>query len=130
MSARVTLLTAVMAELGGNEMLEPLSVFDAPPTRALFPYAVVEDPVLEARNAAGVEGRVGTLAITYRDEGERPLRLRGAIALTEELIDLMPTALGDGWRLAGLALARSRLARVKDGWLARSEWAVRVFRSN
>ena len=100
----------------------------APPVRASAPYAVIEEPALKADNAAGVTGRVGTLAITYQDGGERPMRLRGRIALAEELVDLLPTAIGGGWRLGGIALVRSRLTRAKDGWLGRSEWVVRMYR--
>ena len=129
MSAASMLVAAVLAELA-TEDLYPLMVFDAPPVRAGYPYAVIDEPQLAAANAAGVKGRIGTLAITYFDGGERPMPLRGRVALAEELIDLLPSALGDGWRLAGIALARSRLARTKDGWMARSEWAVRVFKVN
>lgn len=128
MSAAEALRLAIMAELLDTDELAPLQVFDAPPVRSAAPWAVVEEPVLAARNAAGVTGRTGSFAIDFRDGGERPMRLRGLMALTEELVDLLPTALPDGWRLASLALARSRLARGKDGWIGRSEWAVRVFR--
>ena len=127
MSAGSALVAAVMAALA-TEDLAPLVVFDAPPVRAGYPYAVIDEPQFAAADAAGVKGRTGTLAITWFDGGERPMPLRGRVASAEALIDLLPSALGDGWRLAGIALARSRLARTKDGWVARSEWAVRVFR--
>lgn len=127
MSAAVALVAAVRAVLD-SENLYPLVVFDAPPVRSGYPYAVIDEPQLGAADAAGVRGRIGTLAITYWDEGERPMPLRSRVALVEELIDLLPTAIGDGWRIGGIALARSRLARTKTGWMARSEWAVRVFR--
>ena len=128
MSAGSVLVAAVMAELATEE-LTPLVVFDAPPVRAGFPYAVIDEPQLASANAAGVKGRVGTLAITYYDAGERPMPLRSRVALAEELIDLLPSAVGDGWRVGGMMLARSRLMRTKDGWTARSEWAVRMFKA-
>lgn len=130
MSAAAVLQAAVVAVLTADDALTELSVFDAPPVRGLVPQAVVEEPVLAAFDAAGVTGRIGTLAIGFRDEGEVPTRLRILMAIAEEAVDLMPGALADGWRIGGLALARSRLARTKDGWLGRSEWAVRVFRVN
>ena len=88
MTAGEALVAAVLAELRTAE-LDPLMVFDAPPVRASPPYAVIEEPALKADNAAGVTGRVGTVAITYQDSGERPMRLRGCIALAEELADLV-----------------------------------------
>ena len=126
-SAGAALVEAVFAELQ-HEDLRPLVVFDAPPVRAGPPYAVIDEPVLRAEDAAGVQGRTGTLAISFHDGGERPLRLRAMVALADELIALLPTAIGGGWRVGGLALARSRLTRTKDGWTARSEWVVRMFK--
>ncbi|HEU0043851.1 hypothetical protein [Sphingomonas sp.] len=128
MSAGSALVEAVLAELR-HEELQPLVVFDAPPVRAGLPYAVIEEPVLKSENAAGVQGRTGMLAISFHDDGERPLPLRGMVAFADELIALLPTEIGEGWRIGGLALARSRLTRTKEGWTARSEWSVRMFRA-
>ena len=129
-AAAAVLQAAVLAVLAADTELTGLRVFDAPPVRGLVPYAVIEEPVLESFDAAGVTGRIGTLAIGFRDEGEVPMRLRLLMAIAEEAVDLMPGTLADGWRIGGLVLARSRLARTKDGWLGRAEWAVRVFRVN
>lgn len=129
MSGGAALVAAVLARLQADD-LAPLTVFDAPPVRAALPYAVIEEPQLGAADAAGVAGRIGTLAISFWDAGERPVRLRGNVTLVEQLIEQLPGTLADGWRIGGLVLARSRLARTKDGWLARSEWAVRIFRVN
>lgn len=131
MSAGAWLVAATLAHLDGNAAIDPLRVFDLVPDRAVFPWAQIEDPVLSAQDGAGVTGRVGTLAITCRDGGERPARLRGLIGRMEEQMAALPSDLGgEGWRLTSIALARSRIVRVKDGWAARSEWAVRVFRVN
>ena len=128
MSAAALLQAAVLTELLETDELDGLAVFDAPPVRAITPYAVVEDPVLEAADAAGVSGRVGVLAISFRDDGERPLRLRSLMALADEIVSLLATALPDGWRVTAIRQQRSRLQRAKDGWVGRSEWAVRIFR--
>lgn len=130
MSAGDTLVTAAMASLHAEDVLDVLTVFDAPPTRGFFPYAVVGEPVLHAVDAAGVTGRAGTLIVTYRDGGERPLALRLLMAVAEETVAALPADIGDGWRLAGIALASSRLDRTKDGWTGRSAWSVRLFRMN
>jgi hypothetical protein len=94
----------------------------------VHPYAVVEDAQLKAFDAAGVVGRIGTLAIGFTDTGEFPTRLRVLMVIAEDAVGALSPALDGGWRLAGLELARSRLARTKDGWLGRAEWAVRLFR--
>lgn len=131
MSAGDRLAAATIARLDGNEALEPLRVYDWPPERAGVPYAQIEDPVLRADDGAGVTGRVGTLAIALRDGGERPARLRLLMARVEEqMAALDPDLGGDGWRLAGIALARTRLARVREGWVGRLEWSVRLYRVN
>ena len=131
MSAGEWLAASCMAQLAQNAALDPLQVFDFMPERAGLPRAQVEDPVLQAWDGAGFTGRIGTVAIGFRDGGERPVRLRLLMGRVEAQMAALPADLGgEGWRLAGLSLARSRLTRVKDGWLGRSEWAVRVFRVN
>ena len=131
MSAGAWLFASVMAHLDQNAALDPLRVFDFAPDRAGFPWAQVEDPVLAAWDGAGVAGRVGTLPIAFHDGGERPGRLRLLMGRVEAQMAALPADLGgEGWRLAGLSLARTRVARVKDGWLGRTEWAVRVFRAD
>ncbi|WP_425229237.1 hypothetical protein [Sphingomonas sp.] len=131
MSAAEWLFASCMAHLAENAALDPLHVFDFAPDRAGFPYAVIEDPVLQAWDGALTTGRIGTVAIGFRDGGERPARLRLLMGRVEEQMAYLPGDLGgEGWRLAGLSLARSRVARVKGGWIGRAEWSVRIFRAN
>jgi hypothetical protein len=75
---------------------------------------------------------VGTIAVTYTDVGEQPERLRALIVAVETAMETMPADLGaEGWRLAGLRLARSRLVRGKaEHWIGTSTFAVRMFRIN
>jgi hypothetical protein len=109
-----------------------VAVFDAPPLRAAMPQAVLGDPVLGAADGAGVSGRVGSIAVTCTDTGERPDRLRALVATIEAAMERVPADLGaGGWRLGGLRMARSRLVRGKgERWVATSEFAVRMFRIN
>ena len=130
MSAGEWLAAGCMAHLAENAALAPLRIFDFVPERAALPWAQVEDPVLAAADGAGVTGRVGTLAIGFRDGGERPTRLRLLMGRVEEQMAAMPADLGEGWRIAGISLARSRVQRIRDGWLGRLDWSVRVFRVN
>lgn len=131
MSARGVLQTAVLAALTEAG----IAAFDAPPVRRAAPYAVVEEPMLAALDAARVRGRVGTIAIMLVDAGvgagERPVRLRAMIAAAEEAVAALPADLAEGWRVAGLRLARSRIVRGKaDQWSGTSEFAVRLFRTD
>lgn len=127
MSAGRVLHSVVLTHLRRDQR-----VFDAPPLRASMPQVVLEEPVLAAADAAGVSGRIGTMTVSYADTGEHPVRLRTLIAAIEAAMTGVPTDLGtEGWRLAGLRLSRSRLTRGKaDGWIATSEFAVRIFRVN
>ena len=62
------------------------------------------------------------------DGGERPVRLRALAAAIETALLAMPADLGGGWRLATIALARSRLTRGSaDRWTAAAEFQVRLY---
>jgi len=127
MSAGAVLYAAMLAHLRRRTR-----VFAAPPLRASTPRVVLDDPVLAAADACGVRGRVGTIAVTYTDVGEQPDRLRALIVAVETAMETMPADLGaEGWRLAGLRLAHSRLVRGKgERWIGTSMFAVRMFRIN
>lgn len=131
MSAGGQLMLAMWAWLKADLDLDGLAVFDAPPVRGGVPYAVIEEPVLQSHDLAGMRGRIGTVAVQLFDEGERPTRLRDYLGRVEDDLERMPTDLGaGGWRLAAMSLGRSRIARGKTGWLARTEWVVRMYRAN
>ena len=130
MSAGQWLVASVMAHLNENPALDPLRLFDFVPSRFSYPWAHVEDASLSAIDGAGVSGRAGTLAIQCRDAGERPTRLRMLVGQLEEQMEALEPDLGEGWRLGACTLSGSRIVRGKDEWVARSVWAVRVFRVN
>ena len=130
MSAGAQLALALWAWLTADTDLRDCPVFDAPPVRATLPFAVIEEPVLQQRDLAGMTGRVGTVAVQLFDDGERPTRLRDHLAAIEDDLARMPSDLGAGWRLAVLSLRLSRIAKGKAGWSARTEWAVRMYRAD
>ena len=128
MSAGVVLQAAIVARL---RTVSGLGVFDAPPVRGGPPYAVVEEPMLAQADGVRVAGRTGTIAVSFRDAGERPVRLRRLIGAAEEAIAGLPAVLDEGWTIAGLRLARSRLGPAKGAnadWIGMSEFAVRMYR--
>lgn len=137
MSAAARLQQAVVAQLAHRAALDPLAVFDMPPTRAALPHAVVEDPVLASWDATLVTGREGRLSVVMHDGGERPVRLRRLQGRVEDLIATMPADLGEGWRLVRLRLVRSRVVRGRaeqgrgeQRWSAVSDFEVRVYRAD
>ncbi len=122
------LQAAVVARLGS---VAGLRVFDAPPVRGGVPYAVVEEPVLQQADAVALGACVGTLSVACFDAGERPVRLRELSGGIEDAIAAIPPALGEGWRLVGVKLMRSRLARMGDDrWRGVSDFAVRIYRES
>ena len=130
MSAGMRLVAALLAELDGHPALAPMRVFDFVPARFAHPYAVIGQPVLLAEDAVDVVARIGSVEVQCRDGGEDPARLRALLGALEDAMAALPDDLGGGWRLTFLRLARSEMRMVKEGWLARSLWGVRMFRVN
>ena len=126
MSPREALQGAVVQALEGAGV----RAFDAPPVRAALPHAVVEEANLRDWSATTWEGREGSLAVTFHDAGERPVRLRAAMEAGEAAVAATGPALGGGWRVVQLRLQRSRIVRRGERWLGTSEFLVRMYREN
>ncbi len=120
------LATAAAAALGGVAGLN--GVYDGPPLQAAFPYALVEaGPESDWSHKSG-EGRELRLAVTIRDKGERPARLRALMAIAEAALGGIPVELG-GWRLVNLVFLRSRMLRSNDAaWSGVAEFRARMLR--
>ena len=128
MSVEVVIRDAMVAALGG---LDVTGVFDAPPVRAAFPHAVIEEAVLADWSTKDMAGREGRVAVSLRDGGERPARLRVLAGAVAEAVEAMPRELGEGWRVASLVFVRSRIVREGElRWVAVSEWRVRVLKES
>lgn len=132
--ARALLVAAVVARLRGLAGLAGVAVFDAPPVRGGLPHLVVEEPVLADAAVAGWSGREGRLTVVLEDAGERPVRLRALLAAVEAgLPGLAGAAIGDGWRVVTVRLARSRLARAgrsDNRWQGSAEFQFRMWRQD
>jgi hypothetical protein len=131
MSARARLHAAIAAALRGGEGLDALTaVFDAPPVRSALPHATIEEAVLADWGTKDMAGREGRAAVTLRDGGERPVRLRALAGAAEDAVLAMPRDLGGGWRIASLVFVRGRIAREGTGWAAASEFRVRMLKED
>jgi hypothetical protein len=112
MSGASPMLQAVaIAALQGAEGIG--GVYDGLPLQAAFPYAVVEcGPESDWSHKSGT-GREVRLAVTIRDEGERPARLRRLMREAEAAI----YGIGgiEGWRIVSLHFVRSQGLRETRG---------------
>lgn len=131
MSARETLHAAIAEALRTHAALNGLTgVFDAPPVRAALPHAVVEELLLADWGTKDMAGREGRAAVTLRDGGERPTRLRTLAEAAEQAVLEMNRTLPGGWRIVSLVFVRGRIVREGAGWAATSEFRVRMLRES
>lgn len=124
MSAGEQLVAAVVAAL--EPVGEIGGVYDGTPLQAAFPYAVVEvGPELDWSHKSGA-GREVRLAITVRDQGERPARLRRLLGEAEAAAGAVGGDIG-GWRVVTFQLVRSRVVREPRGpWAGLVEFRARM----
>ncbi|HEX8432983.1 MAG TPA: DUF3168 domain-containing protein [Longimicrobium sp.] len=131
MSARGVLQAAVAAQLRAEPGLAGVAVFDAPPVRGALPHAIVEEPTLSDWSTKSWVGAEARIAVTVRDEGERPVRLRALMAHAEEALGGLAGPVGGGWRVVRAVLVRSRVVKAKgDGWSGQAEFRVRMWRED
>lgn len=118
------LIAAARARLAGIAGLS--GVFDARPWQAAHPYATVDAGAETDWSHKTGTGRDIRLAITIRDKGERPERLRGLIAAAETAMAGLPAQASD-WRIVSLAFLRSRIAADgRDGWIGTIDYRARL----
>lgn len=131
MSVQTRMHAAIHSQLREDATLNAalMGIFDAPPVRAARPYALVDEAVLVDWGAKALPGREGRFAVRLFDVGERPVRLRELAGAVEDSIAAMPQTLGGGWRIVSLHFLRSRITRDSEGWVATSEYRVRMLRT-
>lgn len=129
MSAEVTVRAAVIAALRGDAALMGglNGLFDGQPVRASTPYAVVGECIAGDWGAKGVDGRELRLSISLHDAGETPGRLAALLTRIDPVVQAADAS-GEGWRIIGARLVRSRLAKAGkgDGWQAVVDYRLRV----
>ena len=121
MSAGGALQASLAAMLNGIEELT--GVFDGPPARSPFPYAVVDAGTESDWSHKSGAGREVLVAITVWDE--QPARLHGlADAVEAGIATMAPPA---GWQLVSLRLVRRRMVRdVAGPWATAIDYRARL----
>lgn len=117
------LTAAAIARLARIRVLA--GVHEGAPIQAARPYATVETgPEVDWSHKTGL-GREVRLAVTVRDQGERPERLRMLLAAAEaEMSDLAPAS---GWTIVTLSFLRSRIvAEGRTGWAGVLDYRARM----
>ena len=124
MSAGASLAKAALVALAGVESLS--GRYDGPPLAAAFPHAIVETGAEGDWGHKSGAGREIRLAVTIRDKGERPDRLRRLMVAAESAV-MGINGEADGWRIASLVFLRSRTMRESGlGWAGVSEFRARM----
>jgi hypothetical protein len=114
---------AALEELGGLN-----HAYDGPPLQAAFPYAIVDAGAESDWSHKTGEGRELRLAVTIRDQSERPARLRALMEAAEAAIGGLDGDLG-GWRLVTMKFLRSRMLREKGAaWTGAIDYRARMLR--
>lgn len=118
------LAEALIAAIEGLAGLN--GAYDGPPLQAAFPYAIVEaGPEADWSHKSGL-GRELRLAVTIRDKGEKPGRLRALVGEVEAAIAAIDGVLA-GWRLVTLVFLRSTMLRDSGAvWTAVIDYRARL----
>ena len=99
------------------------------PVQAAYPYATAEAGLENDWSHKSGEGREVRLAVTVRDEGERPDRLHALVGDVEEALAALPPLLA-GWRVVSFRFVRSRMIREPKGrWTSVIEYRARLLAS-
>ncbi|HEY0625474.1 MAG TPA: DUF3168 domain-containing protein [Allosphingosinicella sp.] len=123
MSAGEKLQAAAIAAL---KAMGRFGVYEGPPVQAVMPHAIVEaGPESDWSHKSGA-GREVRLAVTLKDVGERPVRLR---ALMDEAEAALEGLAPDGWQLVTMRMMRSGMARDAKGvWTGASDYRARMLK--
>lgn len=123
--AGAALQAAAMALLGPARIG---SIHAGRPVQAAFPHVLAEvGGEADWGHKSGV-GREVRLAVTVRDEGERPDRVHRIAAAAEAALEAMPDEAG-GWRIVTFLYRTARIVREgRNGWAARIEYRARMLR--
>lgn len=116
------------AMIAAIKTVQGLGVHSAGPVQAAFPYATVDAGLESDWSHNGGEGREVRLAVTIRDEGERPGRIQRLASEAEAAIGAAGGAM-PGWEIVSFRFLRRHLVREqRRGWAAVIEYRARMLR--
>jgi hypothetical protein len=121
MSAGGAIQAALASALAGESQLT--GIYDGPPARASFPYAVLDAGSESDWSHKSGQGREVMVALTLWDE--EPARLAELADTAEQLA----AGVGDpaGWQLVSMRLIRRRTVRdVAGPWAAAIDFRARL----
>ena len=123
MSAGAELVAAAVAAL--RDVAELAGVFEGAPLQAPLPHEIVDAGAeSDGGHKSGV-GREVRIAVTIRDEGERPVRPRRVMAGVEAALANAPAL--PGWQIVTMRFLSSRTARDRQsGWTGLVEFRARM----
>ena len=121
MSAGATLQAALASKLASVEQLT--GVFDGPPARAAFPYAVIDASLETDWSHKSGSGRQVMAAVTiWDDQPQRLLELADAVEG-----NALALAVASEWQLVALQLVRRRTIRdVAGPWATAIDFRARL----
>ena len=121
MSAGGALQAAIAAALAGEGRLA--GIYDGPPARAVFPYAVVDAGSENDWSHKSGRGREVMVALTLWDE--EPARLAEIADAVEQLTEEVREVAG--WQLVTMQLIRRRTVRdVAGPWATAIDFRARL----
>lgn len=121
MSAGGSLQSALAISL--QQIGELAGVFDGPPARAAFPYAVLDAGTEGDWSHKSGRGREVMVAVTVWDD--QPARLHQLADRVEERIEAAGPV--EGWQLISMQLRRRRVVRdVAGPWAAAVDYRARL----
>lgn len=121
---------SLIAALNGHQPLMDAigSIYDGPPSRAVFPYVAMATGASLDWSFKGGVGRELRLALTVHDDGDSAARLHRVMALVEEAL---AGGLADpaGWQIVTFDFRRTRVLRnAARPWSGLIEYRARVLR--
>jgi hypothetical protein len=121
MSAGGALQATLAAALASDSRLN--GIYDGPPARASYPYAVIDAGTETDWGHKSGEGREVMVALTLWDE--EPARLADLVDAVEALVGGVVVA--DGWQMVSMRLLRRRTVRdVAGPWAAAIDFRARL----
>ena len=124
MSADSVLQSTVLVRL--RQVAGLNGVYLGPPVRGTPPFAELGELIAIDWGVKDRAGRELRLLVSVRDAGETPVRVATLAAAVGSAIEGMPRDL-PGWRIASVALARSRNWGTSPGqWSASVDYRIRM----